>query len=396
MTGTGADLRRRPRLVVLSTHPIQYYAPLYRCIAERGVVDIKVIYLSDAGAVAHHDAGFSRVVEWDVPLLTGYDFEVLQPGTPITSRHFWSRSDRGLEAALARSQADWILIYGYASRMNWVAVWWAKRHRVKVSYSSDSNARDPHRRYLVPLKRLVLRHFFGLVDRFLATSEANVEYLLRFGADRGKVRRMPFAIDVQRFMRPASLAGRDLRPYDFVWAGKFTQTKRPDDFVKALGIIALRSPRTIRARLIGDGPCREQVLELCARLPAACNVEFAGFLNQLEMPAALREAETLVFTSELEAYGLIATEAAASGLALILADNIGCVGATVLARPGVNSITYKVGDVQALAGAMERVLGDAEMRQRMQSASIEIAAEHDVSRAAEVMERVVSEGTANA
>ena len=44
---------RKPRLVVISTHPIQYYAPLYRCIAERGVVDIKVIYLSDAGAVAH-------------------------------------------------------------------------------------------------------------------------------------------------------------------------------------------------------------------------------------------------------------------------------------------------------------------------------------------------------
>ena len=79
---------RKPRLVVISTHPIQYYAPLYRCIAERGVVDIKVIYLSDAGAVAHEDEGFSRKVEWDVPLLAGYDFRVLQPGTPITSRWF--------------------------------------------------------------------------------------------------------------------------------------------------------------------------------------------------------------------------------------------------------------------------------------------------------------------
>jgi glycogen(starch) synthase len=107
------------------------------------------------------------------------------------------------------------------------------------------------------------------------------------------------------------------------------------------------------------------------------------------MPAALQNADTLVFTSEIEAFGLAALEAAAAGLALVVADNIGCVGPQDVAREGVNALTFKARDVAGLAMAMERVLTAPSLRLAMQQRSAEIAQQYDTERAAAAIESVV-------
>lgn len=377
----------KPRLVVLVTHPIQYYAPVYRCIAAHGAIDIRVIYLSDAGAAAHVDPGFGRTVQWDVPLLEGYPYEVLQPGTNITARTFWSMYAAGLVDALERAQPDWLLVYGYASRMNWVAARWARRHHVKVAYASDSNSRNPER--LAPIKKVVVGRFFRHIDAFLSPSERNVEYLLRYGADDERVHRIPFAIDVARFALTSTM-DETARVYDFIWAGKFIPHKRGMDFIRALRRLASAADAPISACMVGDGPGRTELVAAARELPPHCRVDFPGFVNQGEMPSILRQGQTFVFTSEREAYGLACTEAAAGGMALIVTDHSGCVGATVLAQPGVNALTYHAGDVAALAKAMGRLLRDAQLRTRLQRSSLGIVKYHGSAHAAAVIEHVVS------
>lgn len=381
--------KRKPRLLVLATHPSQHHAPLYRCLAQRGHLNLQVLYLSDAGATAHMDPAFGRTVQWDIPLLEGYSFQVLQPGSDITTRRFWARHDRRLSAALAQADPDCLLVYGYASRMNWVASAWARRHGVRLVYASDSNSRCPQR--LITLKRPVLRQYFRRIDAFLAPSERNVEYLCRYGAPAARIQRWPFAVELERFSAAATTSDA-ARPYDFICAGKLTPKKRVSHFLDALDILARASERPIAACLVGDGPCREQLLAQARTLPDHCTLDYLGFVNQRSMPATLQSARTLVFPSELEAYGLAAAEAAASGLALVLEENIGCIGATVLAQPDVNALVYPHGDVAALARAMERTLDDDALRQRMQQASVAITRQHDVHCAAAVIENLIGEG----
>ena len=386
----GLHLQQCRKLIVIASHPIQYYAPLYRCMAARGATNLKVVYLSDAGAKGHQDPGFARRVEWDVPLMEGYEVCVLQPGSDITARNFWSSHSSELTSVLAREKPHWILLYGYSSRMNWVALQWAKKNGVEVAYSSDSNIRDPQRKIVRPFKRGVLRWFFSRVDAFFSPSEANVEYLLHYGASPDRISRIPFAIDVNRFSPADDVETDKTRPYDFVWAGKFQPFKRAADFIEALAMIANRNACRIRARVIGDGSCRPALEMQASQLPSNCTVDFTGFCNQKGMPAALQSAAVLVFTSSKEPYGLIATEAAAAGLALIVADNIGCVGSTVLAQPGVNALCYPCGDITALADAMERLMINTTQRGQMQKESMRIAKTHDISCAAEAIERALS------
>ncbi len=63
------------RLAVVTTHPIQYYAPWFRRLASHPGLDLRVFYLWDFGVVEREDKGFGRTIRWDVPLLDGYASE---------------------------------------------------------------------------------------------------------------------------------------------------------------------------------------------------------------------------------------------------------------------------------------------------------------------------------
>ena len=230
-----------------------------------------------------------------------------------------------------------------------------------------------------------------MIDACFATSEANGAYLESYGVPLARIHRMPFAIDVERFAQGATPPGAR-RQYDFIWAGKLVGNKRPQDFLGALGVLAAQGVGPLRAAIAGDGELRESLQQQARQLPAGCTVDFLGFINQAGMPAALQAASALAFTSEREPYGLIATEAAAAGLALVVAGTIGCVGSTVLARPGVNALTYLSGDIAGLADAMNTIMKDANVLFRMQAASAEIAKEHSLGVAAESIERVIQDG----
>src|SRR5438093_288259 len=56
----------RHRLAVLTSHPIQYQAPLFRALARRPELDLTVFFGSDQGARAYRDPGFQTTVAWDV------------------------------------------------------------------------------------------------------------------------------------------------------------------------------------------------------------------------------------------------------------------------------------------------------------------------------------------
>lgn len=74
MAGDGQRARKL-RLAVVATHPIQYQAPLWRTVASRGRIDLKVFYATSFGVQPSLAPGFGEKFSWDVPLLEGYDYE---------------------------------------------------------------------------------------------------------------------------------------------------------------------------------------------------------------------------------------------------------------------------------------------------------------------------------
>ena len=106
----------RRKLVVITSHPIQYNAPLFRLLQERGNIQIKVLYTwsqSEQGRL--YDPGFAKQREWDIPLFEGYNYEFAEniaknPG----SHHFWGIINPSLIKRIEAYNPDALLVYGWS------------------------------------------------------------------------------------------------------------------------------------------------------------------------------------------------------------------------------------------------------------------------------------------
>src|SRR5262245_5543873 len=67
--------RTAMRLACVTSHPIQYYTPLYRALAQQ--LDLVVFFAHRATASDQARADFGVEFEWDVDLLSGYAHEFL-------------------------------------------------------------------------------------------------------------------------------------------------------------------------------------------------------------------------------------------------------------------------------------------------------------------------------
>jgi hypothetical protein len=75
------------RLAVLTSHPIQYYAPLFRELASR--MDLEVLYANRSTPDQQAAAGFDTAFDWDVDLLSGYSHQFLQNvASQPSTQHF--------------------------------------------------------------------------------------------------------------------------------------------------------------------------------------------------------------------------------------------------------------------------------------------------------------------
>ena len=125
------------RLAIVTTHPIQYNAPLFRALAGRDGIEIRVFY-SWEGTARQDDPEFGRTISWDIPLLDGYDWEMIpnrarDPGT----HHFRGLDNPGMIPAIAAWGAGAVLVYGWA----WKTHLGVMRHfkgRIPVLLRGDS------------------------------------------------------------------------------------------------------------------------------------------------------------------------------------------------------------------------------------------------------------------
>src|ERR1019366_6483273 len=157
------------RLAYLVTHPIQYQAPLLKRIAAEPGIDLKVFFCSDISTRPFLDLGFKRQLQWDVPLLDGYDYEFLPAFGGTDHLSFARPWNFGLAERLDQGQFDALWVHGYARLFNWRAIASAKRRGLTVFLRDDV---QEFSRTRGPARRLAKRMFFAVlrqvVDCYLA------------------------------------------------------------------------------------------------------------------------------------------------------------------------------------------------------------------------------------
>lgn len=360
-----------PKLAIIVTHPIQYYSPLFKALAEDGRITIKVFYTWGESALKNKfDAGFGKVVDWDIPLLDGYDYEFVEnisknPG----SNRFKGIDNPGLIKAVETWKADCVLVVGWAFKSHLKAMRYFKG-KIPVYFRGDSTLLDEVPGIKKSLRRVFLKWVYSHIDYAFYVGTRNKEYFSAHGLIEEQLIFSPHSIENDRFedktgeyKTKASTIRNELGIKDdeivFLFAGKFQKVKQPVRLLEAFK--ELNNPKT-HLIFVGNGELEEELKSMHRSLPSKVlvqrtglgeGVHFLPFQNQSLMPAVYRIGDVYMLPSKSETWGLAVNEAMACGVPVIVSDKVGC--AVDLVKEGVNGFIFGHNNKEDLVNKMKQL-----------------------------------------
>ena len=367
--GDARTSRRRIRLAYVVSHPIQYQAPFLRRLAEESWLDLTVFFGSGFSVRGYKDEGFGVEVAWDVPLLDGYRYEFLPAVRDTGGEGTFSPISRGLAKRLGGFDAVWV--HGYATVNQLHAILVAKALGIPVLVRSDSWLNDRVRSAPTLIaKRIFFAALSRLIDAVLVTGTPSRVYWEHYLGKGFPMFITPYAVDNAWFQakvreasadRPRLHARLELeagRPV-ILFASKLQTRKHCGDLIAAYAKLSPGAGQEPVPYLVivGDGEERK-ALEAQAGATEFKSIRFYGFANQSELPAFFDLATVFVLPSKHEPWGLIVNEVMNAAVPVIVSDEVGA--HFDLVTDGVEGYVYSARDVEALTGALRRVLATPE------------------------------------
>ncbi len=151
-----------------------------------------------------------------------------------------------------------------------------------------------------------------------------------------------------------------------LFVGRFSHEKGLSYLLGALPAVVARFPQ-VRLRVLGGEEGQDgEFHELARRLGVADHVVFGGVVPREALREIYEEADLLVAPSLAEGHALVPLECLASGTPVVASDIFG-LNRTV--QDGINGLLVPPRDSRALADAICRLLGDAELLDRMSRAA---------------------------
>jgi glycosyltransferase involved in cell wall biosynthesis len=345
-----------PRIGFLVSHPIQYYAPIFRELAR--LCDLTVFFAHRQTAAGQARAGYGVAFDWDVDLLSGYHSRFLDNVARQPSTDAFSGCDTpGIAQEIAQGRFDAFVVPGWGLRSYLQAARACRQAKVPVLVRGDSQLASPRGGAVRLAKALVFPRFLKRFDGFLYVGRRNREYLEHYGVAAGRLFFSPHCIDNEAFRR-ASDAARRARPDTggapprrrLLFVGKLVDSKRPLDLLRAAAVIQGHGGQ-VEVAFAGAGEAEAGLKRAAA--DARIATTFHGFVNQSGLPAVYAAADTIVSPS-VETWGLVVNEAMACGVPAVVSDAVGC--GPDLIEEGRTGMIFPLDDIPALARAIEAVL----------------------------------------
>jgi glycosyltransferase involved in cell wall biosynthesis len=342
------------RLAIVTSHPIQYYAPLFRALSHK--LDLHVFF-SDTVNAQQQSSGFGRDFSWDIDLTAGYSNSILQNVSRRPDVETFSGCDTPeIFNRLRDGRFDALLTVGWHLKSLLQAVWAAKRLGIPVCTRGDSQLATRRSLPKRMLKRITHTSLLRVFNAALFVGKHNCDYYVHYGYPRERLFHSPHAIDTARFSTAATpqdrlrvRSGLGIGPdaHLVMFAGKLMPVKRPLDLVASIDVLRQKGA-DVQLLIVGSGELGEALQTKAQELKVP--LHNLGFQNQSQIPAAYAAADALVLPSTSETWGLVCNEALACGTPIVVSNSVGC--APDLAADGHVGRTFRTGDTEDLASAL--------------------------------------------
>lgn len=371
-------------LAIVQSHPIQYFAPLFRRLAQQPEIDLTVFYCSRRGMEEYLDTGFGQSVKWDIPLLSGYRHKFL----PNLSDHFQgagflSLINPGVVIQLLRNRYDAVLVHGHNSATNLLTIAVANLLGIPVLMRAETHLLLERSLAKRTARRLLMSILYRwLCDACLPIGTRNKEFYQHHGVRKSRLFMVPYTVDNNFFMeslssfRPTDTARETLKQNwglpttkpVILFLGKLMPRKRAMDLLLAFQRLRMQGDDATLL-FVGSGE-QEELLRNHACQHNIPDVHFFGFRNQSALPQFYALADIFVIPSENEPWGLTINEAMCAALPIVATEDIGAVADLV--RPGHNGLLFKKGDIDGLTAHLSWLISNSELCRQLGQNSLGI------------------------
>ncbi|MEO0317251.1 MAG: hypothetical protein RL404_928 [Pseudomonadota bacterium] len=299
------------RAVLVTNLPPPYRVPIFNRLASQPGLDFQAVFCATREP--------NRA--WDLPPMAFIHHTLRERYLTFHGRYIHHNPD--ILPLLQRLQPDVVITDGFNPTHLYAFLWarWRQRAHVAMTDGTDRSERS-----LTLLHQLARRWVFRRSQAFIAASDGGQRLFRAYGVDRARCTYSWLCVDNAAFAPPPGAA----RPYDLMFCGRLEAAKDPLFALAVAHETARRLQRRVRLLVVGAGSLEGKLREAARDTVATVDLHCHGFASQAELPALYQSARVFLFPTHGDVWGIVANEACAAGLPVLVTPQAGVAGELVI------------------------------------------------------------------
>ncbi len=298
------------RIALVTNTPPPYRVPIFNRLARWPGVDFHAVFCS--AREPNRD--------WDLPPMQFERHWLRERFATVHGRYIHHNPD--VMPLLMRLRPDVVVTDGFNPTHLYAFLVARLRRWPHVAMTDGSWESE---RALSLAHRLVRRFVFRGSAAFIAASEGGQRLYRSYGISPDRCFFSWLCIDNDAFTPSAAAT----RPVDFLFCGRMEPAKDPLFALAVARECARRLQRRTRLDYVGSGSLDAAVRQAAADC-AEVDVRFHGFATQQALPALYQSARLFLFPTHMDVWGIVANEACAAGVPVLVSPHAGVAGELVV------------------------------------------------------------------
>jgi len=348
------------RIALVTNNPPPYRIPVFQRLSKFPGVDFHAVFCAEREPYRH----------WDLPVM---DFpHTFLKERIIRLRGKYIHNNLDVVPTLKRLAPDVIVTDGFYPTQLYAFGYAAA---AGIAHVPLTDGTDVSEQALSHVHRIVRRVVFAKSTAFISASAGGQRLYESYGIAPQRCFISHLCIDNELF-RPREA---QQKRFDFIFCGRIEAAKGPLFALEAAVATAKKLGRKVAILFAGSGSQDEELRKAAALQTEFVDAVFHGFAAQRELPDLYRSARIFLFPTRADVWGVVANEACAAGLPVIVSPHAGVAGELV--RDGENGFVCRM-SADLWADRAATLLREPALWQRFSDRSLSLVGEYSFDNAA--------------
>jgi glycosyltransferase involved in cell wall biosynthesis len=311
-TQTRHEIKTIKKVVVVTNEPAPYRIPALNRIAAAFDINLNVIFCCQREP--------NR--DWNLPQMHFECTFLREQINTIHGRYIHNNLD--VFQALKRFAPDVIVTGGFNPTHLYSFAYALVK---KVAHVAMTDGTLDSEKDLSILHRAVRRFVFARSEAFISASQGGIKLYESYGVPKRQCFQACLCIENADYF---PLPEQEERPFDFIFCGRIEAVKNPLFVVDVALQVAKNLGRKIHILFVGAGSQLDEVKKSVLKFPNLLSATFNGFATQQELPSLYRSARLFMFPTLWDPWGVVANEACAAGMPVLVSPHAGAAGELII------------------------------------------------------------------